>query len=102
MKDKENKIHARTMKSYSLVNLRVVTSGFEIKTFGLPPNLGSLASISPKALETFRLLRIELESYRQLSRIYTMRDLEVKNIERRIRIKSLSICSNWEIPLEIG
>ena len=40
------------MKSYSSLILNEVTSGVHINTFGFPPNLGSFASKSPKALDT--------------------------------------------------
>jgi len=72
------------MKSYSLVSLRVVTSGFEIKTFGFPPNFASLASISPKALETLILLKNELKAYRELPRSNSVRNRKIENIERWI------------------
>ena len=41
------------MKSHSPLISNVDMSGFETSTLGFPPNLGNLASISPKALETY-------------------------------------------------
>ncbi len=41
------------MKSCELSISNEYISGSAIKTFGLPPYFGSLASISPNVLETF-------------------------------------------------
>ena len=42
-----------TMKSLASVNLKEIISGLLNSTLGLPPNSGSFASISPKALDTY-------------------------------------------------
>ena len=43
------------IKSLFLHNFNKVTHGFAIKTFGFPPKVLILDSISPKALETYNI-----------------------------------------------
>jgi len=56
-------LHPNMIKSQSLVILKVLISGSAITTFGLPPYLGILASISPKVLETLTFTLLYFLSY---------------------------------------
>ena len=59
-----------TMKSLSSVSLKEIICGVLSSTFGFPPNSGSFASISPKALDTFFDLLIKKLNKNKLQKVF--------------------------------
>ena len=61
------KLHPIMIKSLLSSILKHVTVGYGIKTFGLPPNSIILELISPKALATYKYIKIKkIKTYLQL------------------------------------